>query len=96
MHDQDLNHDRIDPAMEALGLHRQQHRKSALELLPIELQLAVIEHLTYTARIALAYTNQYFHSLIDRRPPTSREERLSFIVEGETWPMFVCLFLDCP
>ena len=66
-----------------------QNINGALGSLPVEIHLSIIDYLDYTARVALAYTNRYFNEIVVRRPPTSREGKLKFVSEAETWPMFV-------
>lgn len=61
----------------------------ALSPLPVEIHLSIIDYLGYSARIALAYTNRYFNEMVVRQPPTTREGKLEYVCEAETWPMFV-------
>lgn len=72
--------------------HSKQNPNGALGPLPVEIHLSIIDYLDYTARIALAYTNRYFNEIVVRQPPTSREEKLKFVSEAETWPVFVYTF----
>lgn len=80
--------------------HSKQNINGALGSLPVEIHLSIIDYLDYTARIALAYTNRYFNEIVVRQPPVTREGKLKFVSEAETWPMFVytvkILALLCP
>jgi hypothetical protein len=69
--------------------HPIQNTNGVLSPLPVEIHLSIIDYLDYTARVALAHTNHYFNEIVVRQPPTTREGKLEFVCEAETWPMFV-------
>ncbi|EED21830.1 conserved hypothetical protein [Talaromyces stipitatus ATCC 10500] len=77
-------------------IQSRQNIKGALNSLPVEIHLGIIDYLDYTACTALAYTNRYFNQIVIRQSPTAREERLKFLCEVETWPIYADInYLAC-
>ncbi|KAL3707819.1 hypothetical protein TMatcc_005801 [Talaromyces marneffei ATCC 18224] len=76
--------------------HSMQNTNGALNVLPVEIHLIIIDYLGYTARIALAYTNHYFNEIVVRQPPATREGKLEFVCDAETWPIYTNInYLAC-
>jgi hypothetical protein len=70
-------------------LQPMQCQQRTLASLPPEIHLEIIDYLVYPARLALAYTNTYFRQTVARQSPSTKEEKLDFLCEAETWSMFV-------
>lgn len=54
--------------------------------LPTELQLYIIRFLDYPSSVALLQTNRRFRTIVPIEPPTTGEQKLSYLLAMELWP----------